>query len=742
MSPQAQKERWAEVKDILAAAMDLPADQRASYVRSACRTDDLLEEVESLLRWSDDAEEFIEQPAIVSGIELIDLRDQAAIEGSRLGPYRVLSTVGEGGVGTVYRAVRDGEEDGQIFALKLVKRGLDSAAVVRRFDDERRILSRLNHPNIGRIFEAGIAPDGRPWFAMEFLEGVALDQYCRTHDLSVAERVRLFVSICDAVEYSHRNLVIHRDLKAANILVTSDGRPRLLDFGIAKILDPQCASENITIAHERLLTPDYASPEQLAGEAITTASDIYSLGVLLYEVLAGHKPWKFSTLPPAEMLRLLHTSEPPRPSALAAPHLRSAIAGDLDMIVRKAMHVDAQRRYSSAEKLADDLRRYIEGRPVRARPDSLAYRATKFLGRHRYAAVATALAVVTTFSGAFAAVYQGAVARSREEEARKRYVEMRELAGGLLDQLDPLLEDLPGSVAAREMLTRKVLHYLDGLSHDRVSDVALQRELAQAYLRLGDVQGGPKASNLGDPSAALASYRKALSILDGIRSQEPALLSERARAHSRISDVLALTGHHVTSLEEEQTALDLRKKWHAVAPDDPEAERAIANSLQELAGDFDRLGRFQEALRHRQQVLAILQRLASRPEADGRLRAVLALAYKRVGRSLTRVGRYPEAVSAIENAIAIERRELSVPEMRGSVRTSLAFSLVDLAQTRMRAGHPRAALGPLAEALELRREAMEADPGDWRGASLYASALLHHGRATTLSGQPARPTRS
>ncbi|HYO83844.1 MAG TPA: serine/threonine-protein kinase [Bryobacteraceae bacterium] len=710
MSPQAQKEHWAQVKDILATALELPPGERSQFLNETCVSAEMRAEVDSLLEWSGDAESFIEQPAIAAGIELIDQHDQAAFEGTRLGPYRLLSTVGEGGVGTVYRAVREGEESGQIFAIKVLKRGLDTAVILRRFDDERRILSRLNHPNIGRLFDAGVAPDGRPWFAMEFLPGVALDEYCRANELTIDQRVRLFLPICDAVEYSHRNLVVHRDLKAANILVTADGRPRLLDFGIAKIVDPDTTSSHTTIVSERLLTPDYASPEQIAGEAITTATDIYSLGVLLYEVLAGRRPWRLASMPVAEMLRTVLAGDAPKPSSVATQTDGPQISGDLDVIVRKAMHPEPDRRYSSAEKLADDLRRYLEGRPVRARPDSVRYRFRKFLARHRTAAATGAVATVLIFGAAFAAVYEGAMARSREEEARKRYIEMRELAGGLLDEVDPLLENLPGTTAARAVLARKVLHYLDGLARDKVDDKTLQYNLATAYERLGDVQGGPKASNLGNPPAALASYRKALHIYRSSGSHSLTAIRDQARAHSRISDVLALTGDHQAALEEEGSALALRREWLRKVPGDPAARRAIANSLQELAGDFDRLGRFPEALEHRREVLRILSQLAAHRNTDSSLRLVLALAHKRLGRSLTRIGNFDEAAAQILQAIHIERRELAQARVPGPVRTSLAYSLTDMGLTRMRAGNPRAALEPLSEAAQLRRDVAHSDP--------------------------------
>jgi tRNA A-37 threonylcarbamoyl transferase component Bud32 len=293
--------RWSRVKQILGDALELPASKRAAFLTEACGSDqELRQEVEALLAISADVDDFIEKPALAQSDDWL-----SGLIGSRIGPYRIMELLGEGGMGAVYRAVRDDDFQQQI-AIKLVKRGMDTNAILRRFRAERRILARLDHPNICKLLDGGVTDDGLPYFVMEYLQGTPIQTYCRERKLSINERLNLFIQVCAAVEYSHRNLVVHRDLKAKNILVTEDRLPKLLDFGIAKLLnDDSVTNPDPTVAADRLFTPDYASPEQIRAESITTAADIYSLGVLLYEILTDHRPFHLAGLSQAEMARVV-----------------------------------------------------------------------------------------------------------------------------------------------------------------------------------------------------------------------------------------------------------------------------------------------------------------------------------------------------------------------------------------------------------------------------------------------------
>jgi serine/threonine protein kinase/TolB-like protein/Flp pilus assembly protein TadD len=429
MPPQ----RWEQVKQLYQAALGREPQTRSAFLAEACAGDPaLLREVESLLQSNDEAGSFL------SATALKDAERAPAEEwvGRRVGAYKLIREIGRGGMGTVYLASRADELFNKLVAVKLINRGMDTESILRRFENERRILAALEHPSIARLLDGGTTEDGLPYFVMEYFEGQPLYQYCDTHQLSVDERLRLFEKICSAVQYAHRQLIVHRDLKPKNILVTADGTPKLLDFGIAKFLRPELASHTIdpTAPAVRLMTPEYASPEQVRGEPITAASDIYSLGVLLYGLLTGHRPYVLKSRFPHELSRVICEEEPTAPSAIvsrvepaddpeaadstpitpqwvskarhASPEqLRRRLRGDLDNIVLKAMNKAPPARYASAEELSEDIRRHLEGRPIIARQPATSYRVAKWVQRQRTAVIAAALALLA-FAAAGAAVWQ------------------------------------------------------------------------------------------------------------------------------------------------------------------------------------------------------------------------------------------------------------------------------------------------------------------------------------------------
>ncbi|TAK93742.1 serine/threonine protein kinase, partial [Patescibacteria group bacterium] len=310
--------------------------------------------------------------------------DQPSLPLERIGPYRLVSEIGHGGMGTVYLAERDGDFHQRV-AIKVV-RGLLGADGLRRFRVERQILASLQHPGIAGLLDGGTTPEGMPYLVMEHIEGVRIDDYCDARHLTLAQRVTLFCRVCDAVSAAHRSLVVHRDLKPSNILITADGTPKLLDFGIAKLLtDDDADPLLVTSPSVRALTPEYASPEQIRGLPITTATDVYSLGVLLFELLTGERPHRLGTRTAAELERVICGQEARRPSAFVEKRLARELEGDLDTIALAALRKESSRRYQSVEQLADDLRRYLDGRPVLARPSTWSYRARRFVQRHRAA---------------------------------------------------------------------------------------------------------------------------------------------------------------------------------------------------------------------------------------------------------------------------------------------------------------------------------------------------------------------
>src|SRR5215467_10401123 len=417
-------EQWQVIRRIFHQAIDLPSSERDAFILQAADGDESLRiEVQSLLASHDRAGSFIESAGgHVATVNLDRVRPDDMI-GRRVGAYRIVREIGRGGMGAVYQGVRDDTEFSKTVAIKLIRTGMSTDSVVRRFLSERQILANLDHPNIARLLDGGTSEEGLPYFVMEYIEGQPLGEYCDTHRLATDERLLLFRDICSAVHFAHQNLVIHRDIKPGNLLVTPAGKVKLLDFGIAKLLLPGPGRDETTQAAARAMTPDYASPEQVRGDPITTSSDVYSLGVLLYELLTGHRPYRITTGSPVEIIRAICEQEPDKPSTAVAKvralpdgesdtvvrltpesvskarasqpdKLRRQLEGDLDNIILKAMRKEPQRRYASAEQLSEDLRRYLEGLPVIARKDTLGYRAGKFVRRHKAGVVVLALLLI------------------------------------------------------------------------------------------------------------------------------------------------------------------------------------------------------------------------------------------------------------------------------------------------------------------------------------------------------------
>ncbi len=423
-------ERWQRVKALLDEVLEVPRAERRRYLaRRAERDASLVRDVEELLALETEAAHFIEEPVF----QLNDRGDAADRVGERLGPYRLVREVGHGGMGTVYLAQRADEEFDQRVAVKVLKRGLDTDEVIRRFRNERQILAGFEHPNVARLLDGGTTGDGLPYLVMEYVEGRPIDVYCREEGLEVDQRLELFRTACSAVEEAHRRLVVHRDLKPRNILVTEDGTPKLLDFGIAKLLQPGDGDGQVTVAGWRYLTPRYASPEQVSGGQVTTGTDVYSLGVILYQLLTDHHPYELPEHTVDGLARTLAAGPPPPPSTRAPEGRAARLRGDLDNITLMALHQDPERRYANVDQLSEDLRRHLAGKTVRAAPDSLRYRVGKFVRRHRLG-VATAVAFVALII-AFGVVSWVLLQQARQEE--RAATEATKFLSQVIRQVDP-----------------------------------------------------------------------------------------------------------------------------------------------------------------------------------------------------------------------------------------------------------------------------------------------------------------
>jgi len=541
-------ERWSRVKEIFAGALERDPAERTTYVEAACASDpELRVEVISLLDAHETAGGFIEQEA-AQRVGLTSAAPKKDWIGRRLGPYRIDGEAGRGGMSEVFKAVRDDRQYEKQVAIKLLKPGLDTDSLLRRFKAERQILAQLSHPNIAHLLDGGATEDGAPYLVMEYIEGKPIDLYCDDRELGVNERLDLFRSLCSAVHYVHQHLMVHGDLKCGNVLVTGQGVVKLLDFGIAKLLGPAPGTtrEEPRATTFLALTPEYASPEQVRGEPISTASDVYSLGVLLYRLLSGDLPHKATGSTTWALAQQICEQDPAPPSVTAVEattgyaRFATTLRGDLDNIVLKALKKAPEERYPSAEQLSEDLRRYLRGFPVAARPDTTGYRVRKFAQRHKSAAVAAGLFVAALIAGIITTSWQAHRADVERLRAERHLNDVRELTSVYLADVYDAVAYLPGGTKARKLLVENSIKYLAGLEHEAQDSPQLQRDLAVAYDRLGDVQGDYIGANLGDTQGALESYRHALRLRRRLVEHDPTLQARRELLRScvKLSELL------------------------------------------------------------------------------------------------------------------------------------------------------------------------------------------------------------
>jgi eukaryotic-like serine/threonine-protein kinase len=612
-------ERWAQIRQIFDGALERSPKDRAAYLRVVCARDDAMRrEVESLLESHADASGFLAKPAVDLGHTLHYSGEESGEypAGFRAGPYQLEKRIGRGGMGSVWLASRP---EGVKVAVKLVKRGMDTSEILRRFRMERQVLASLDHPNIARLIDGGSTPEGMPYLAMEYVEGTPIDQFCESHASAITDRLKLFLDVCAAVQYAHQNLVVHRDIKTANILVTQAGVVKLLDFGIAKLLRTDLSTLEMaqTRPEMRPMTLDYASPEQVRGEAITTSTDVYSLGVLLYKLLTGKMPYGVTTRSPDAIRQAILETEPRRPSSviltddtyaipqatqkievamaetrsLARKRLKKKLSGDVDTIILKALRKEPPKRYLSVEQFSEDVRRYLEGRPVSARVDSLGYRWGKFVWRN-IAGVAATISLVAILLGSTIFLAQ------REKEDKRRFDDASIALERQLLRAD-LEIGTPGRVRDAYLLASTIWHA-------RSEQLESRRDLAQAALKMGDAatdrnaaakyygealtqfdilvqQAGNRdpsaelalgavASKIGTIEqergnllAALSNFSRSLTIAEGLAALEGANASEETRltvanANAAVGEVLLRNGARAEGVAKLRKALGIYRE--------------------------------------------------------------------------------------------------------------------------------------------------------------------------------------
>lgn len=737
-------EEWQRIRPILESALELDSARRLAYLDGACADQSLRREVESLIAVHEQAGTDFLNSGPVPGFLAEDEKYFRLLPGKRIGVYEIEEEIAVGGMGAVYRAIRADGQYQQRVALKIVRSELGADSTGTRFRNERQILASLDHPNIAKILDGSTTADGLPYFVMEFIDGLPITAYCDQHKLTIDERLKVFRTVCSAVHYAHQHLVIHRDLKPGNILITSDGVPKLLDFGIAKILNPSLLAENAaaTFAGLWVMTPEYASPEQLRGEAITTATDVYSLGLVLYELLVGRSAYRFTSHLPHQIARAVLETEPEKPSTAirhkgeirgdSPEKLRRRIARDLDNIVMKAIRNDPRDRYSSADQLSEDIRRHLEHLPVFARKTTVAYRCRQYVLRHRVGVTAAALVFLSLLTGIALTLREARIAQANQLRAERRFNDVRTLANSLMFEVHDSIKDLAGATPARKLLVSKALQYLDSLSREAAGDKSLQRELAEAYERVGHVQGNPYSANLGDTVGALASYRKALAIRESIAAADGnseenqrsmandyewvglameatgdssgalefyrkdfaiqehfVQTAPSAKSQERLAGAYFLIAHCYASLQDANSALENYRKSAAIretiARDLPSVQARLAGTYGFMAGILRELGDRRQAAAAQHKALEITKELSDADPTNATNRGFLDEAYYWEGFYLEKDGHFVEALANYRRALvdfralaSADPKETRTKQYVGMCEKSMGTALVGI----------------------------------------------------------------
>ncbi len=700
-------ERWRKVEEIFEEAVDLPPGQRETFLLRAAGNDPVLRrEVDSLLEAHERSGAFLEQPVVEGGISqfLADRVERLTLD--HVGPYKLLRRLGEGGMSQVFLAVRDDDEYQKLVALKVIRQEMDREDLRRRFRTERQILASLDHPNIAKLLDGGTTEEGLPYFVMDYIEGIRIDEFCDRNRLSIPERLRLFGTVCSAVIYAHQNLVVHRDLKASNILVTSSGVPKLLDFGIAKLMKPEQfpVMVEFTATRMRPMTPYYASPEQIQGKLITTSSDVYSLGVLFYKLLTGQLPYRLEEATPREVEKAVLEEIPERPSAriqrLEALEtdttgtggvqtieavclsrrtqpgaLRRRLAGDLDNIALMALRKEPPRRYASVEQFAEDIRRHLQGLPVVAHKDSLGYRTRKFLTRNRYAVgVATLFALFLVGVSALTAFQNSRIRLERDQAQleRDRAEQVVSFMQEIFQISDPQVTG-GETVTAREILDRGARRIDQELSGQPAIQATLMEAIGNVY------------RNLGLLDWAEPLLRRSLELR---RETFGPQHDEVAQSLNNLGVLLGQKGEFAAAEPLLREALDMRLRLHG------ERHQWVAESLNNLGRLFHDKGDFPTAERLYRRAIAIQQ------EVSGQESLELADQEINLAMLLSQEGDFDAAEALFRRVLEIRRRWLDAGH------PLIANSLNDLAVNLGIQGRNDEAEPLMREALAIRRKTL------------------------------------
>ena len=728
--------KWKIIKETFSAVVDLPQPERSQLLNDSDK--EIRREVEKLLSSHEKSDKFIEKPFLLE-VDLAQEDFDENLIGKQIDDYVILEKIGAGGMGAVFLAEHRGEDFTQKVALKLIKRGMDTNAVLKRFLMERQILAQLEHPNIARLIDGGSTTDGIPYFVMEYVEGENIKEFCENHRFDIRERLEIFTKICGAISYAHQKLVVHRDIKPSNIIVTETGEPKLLDFGIAKLLSPDwnVSTAEATATQLRALTPEYASPEQIRGQMTTTSTDVYSLGVVLYELLTGTRPFRSEDKNSFEIAEKVVTQEPPRPSEAVSfklkketknneqlttnsePILKSKIQnpkllkGDLDNIILKALRKEPERRYQSVQEFAEDIRRHLKGLPVSATADSTVYRFSKFVQRHRTGVVLSSFFMVLILAISGVAVWQAISAKRAQTRAEMRFKQVREIANTVLFDYYAKIENLPNTIELRQKIVSDALKYLDNLAAENTDDISLKRELAKAYDKISEVQFGLSNGNLGDSAGALANAEKALQIAKEIAEDKNSTPEDTlflADMYLSLAGAKGETGDLAADVSLKKKAIEIYEKIYNTNPNDVTAENNLAKGYFFIATPMKFVGDTNGAIENLQKSAEIYQKLANQVPNEPKYIRNVALSYKYIPPLYLKTQNSKDAINFSQKAAEIDEKRLSSAPNDLQIKYDLSRSYEILAESFLENGQIEKAEEIAVKALNLVKEVSEANP--------------------------------
>ncbi|MBS1826774.1 MAG: protein kinase [Acidobacteria bacterium] len=720
-------QQYARLRELFDQALAMEESRRRAWLESLPEEDSALAPMLGELIASHEQEDEQVPVSVVS-------------PGEMLGPYRLERLLGQGGMGSVFLATREDGAFRKQVALKVMRFAAGSSAFQSRFARERQILASLDHPSIGRILDGGTSASGIPYLVMEYVDGLPIDRYCEQEKPSIEERIRMFLHVCAAVQFAHQKLIVHRDLKPGNILVEKSGQPKLLDFGVSKALESGETAGGETIAFG---TPRYASPEQLRGAPPSTAADVYSLGVILYELLTGKWPYGREPAGLLETVDIISSEEPLAPSEIARRtgdgRLCRKLRGDLDHILTKAVERQAPERYASAEELRLDLERYLDGKPVLARGNALAYRARKFVHRNKAAFAVVALLTVSLAGGIYStmrqariAVQQAAEAQRQRSNAEARAADLHDLARSLLFELHDGIRHLAGATPARQVLLEKTRGYLEALARQAAGNAALQEELAEVYDRMGDLESTMYLA--GKNPNALRTFREALTIREGLAKMQP---DEPRHARGVVYARMKLGDGYWSAGDTNQAVDWFRRALREAAVVAPADAKLAGMATHRLCNLLPSIGKTAEAIEVCRESLLHAEPYYAAHKSDRDVEYLLVLTHSNLGNVLRLQGKIEDSLTHFRRSMELCKDLVQAQPANALARAAAGTTGIYAAAALERLRDFQAAAPAYAEAIAAMKASHEIDASDLRVAKTLAFALARQAQGLVSMGDRA-----